>query len=659
MAISLYNIGLSGIQASNAMITTTGQNTSNVNTPGYSRQTTQLTAYSNGGVEIRGTQRVVDEFLNQQVRTDTSSNSYYESYYNLASVSDEILGDQSVSLNSYFDNMFGSLQSANSDPTNEGTRNIAHNDMMNMVSQFNQLAKFVEDQTSLANDQLETTVSELNLMAQQVAELNDKILVQETVGGVNANELRDQQEEVARSISEMVNVKLSYDSNGLMELQFSSGQPLVLQGNANAIELEPNDIDPSQFDMKLDFGSYLIGLNTDSLGGEVGAILDYKSDMLSEMDRRLGQQAIVMADTMNTQNKLGLDADGEFGQNLFSVSNIQVDQSTNNSSLNHDIVVRFEEGKSNEVTTDTYQLIMRSATTFDVVGYDASGRRNGVVESVDTATAVASADGFYSIAGLGIEVQLTEDPNISFATGDLYQFTPTSQAAAGLELISASGSDLALSAPIQVSSASTNISDAQISLSKVTDTDLTTSGFATGNALQATAPQSIRFTLADEFEVLDGGGNVLATVSNITSYKDLLGQASLDTAGYDVSISSTPTPGDIFNIAFNTDGLADNFNGLKLADLQNQNLIEGEDSFTQGYTALVTTLASVTRSLKLNADSSETMLQQSLNRRDEVSGVSMDEEAVNLIKFQQSYSASAQVITAARDTFQALLSAVR
>ncbi|MFT2110677.1 flagellar hook-associated protein FlgK [Marinomonas sp. 2405UD68-3] len=659
MSASLYSIGLSGIQASSALITTTGQNTANVNTAGFNRQTTILTSTLNGGVAIRDTDRVVDQFLNQQVRADTSANNYYEKYHQLATTADEIVGDQSVSLNTYLDNMFSALQAANAEPTNLATRDIVHTNITNMVSQFNELAGFVDSQSDLVDGQLGTVINEINEIAGQIANLNEKISVQEAVGGRVANELRDQQEELARGISEMIDVKLSYDSNGLMELQLKNGQPLVLQDDAKELILSPNEQNPSEFDLKLDFGRYEIGLNNESLGGQLGALMDYRNDMLTEMDRRLGQQAIVLADSMNSQNALGLDYNGEYGKDLLSLTSIQINQSSENSSLFHDVNIRPETGKSHEITTDTYSLTMRSATTFDVTGFDSNGNANGVLVSVDLSTAVPSADGYVSIPGLGIEVRLQEDPNVTFANGDFYQFTPTDGAAGGISVAASTGEQLALNAPIIVSSALTNISNAEISLSDITDVDFATSGFVAGGGLDAAAPQSIRFTLADEYEVIDGGGNVLATVSNITDYNNLLEQAGLNSAGYDVSVSSIPTPGDSFDMSFNSSGSGDNFNGLKLADLQNQNLVEGGRSYTQSYTAMVTNIGSQTHSLKLNMDSSDTVLQQSLNRRDEISAVSMDEEAVKLVRFQQSYSASAQVITAARDTFQTLLSAVR
>jgi len=78
---SLYSIGLSGLQSSTARITTTGQNTANVDTEGYSRQTTSTVSQSGGGVLVQDTDRIVNQYINQQVWNDTSDYNYYESYY--------------------------------------------------------------------------------------------------------------------------------------------------------------------------------------------------------------------------------------------------------------------------------------------------------------------------------------------------------------------------------------------------------------------------------------------------------------------------------------------------------------------------------------------------------------------------------------------------
>jgi len=659
MAGDLYSIGLSGVLASSAQIVTTGQNTANVNTEGYNRQTTSLSTQQNGGVEVGSTKRVVDEFVNTQLRSDTSNYNYFDSYYQQGAIADEIFSDKATSLNTYLNNAFDSLQSVNSDPTNTGTRKIAYTDLKNLVSHFNELASFSQDQTSLVNEQLTSNIDIINEYANQIADLNGKILVQETVGGSKANELRDTQEDIARQISEYLDIKISFDENDLMELQLGGGQPLVLQTSVNKLSLSPSEYDSTTYELVLDFEDYELGIDTTDLGGSIGGLMNYRADFLEELDRQLGQQAIVISDSVNQQNRLGLDANGDYGKRIFDLADITVSQSGKNSSLIHEVDVRVEEGKASELSTDTYELIMTSNNAFELRSFGVSGESTAPARFFDLDQMEKTPDGYFSIPGIGIELKLEEDVKVGFRPGDTFQFAPTSLAAANISLASTSGDDLAMNAPIQVERSADNLSDAKISISSVSNTDADTSAFSADGDLYRFAPQGIRFTSETSFDVLDQDGLVLAQVADAENYTDLLAQAGLDESGYDVSLSSKPTAGDVFNISFNQSGRHDNYNGRAIADLQNKALVGGSQSFADAYTSTVARVGNLTNTAKTNMESSEVMMEQSIARRDEVSAVSLDEEAVNLIRYQNSYAASSQVISAAEKSFQTLLNSIR
>lgn len=659
MAGDLYSIGLSGVLASSAQIVTTGQNTANVNTEGYNRQTTSLSTQQNGGVEVGSTKRVVDEFVNTQLRSDTSNYNYFDSYYQQGAIADEIFSDKATSLNTYLNNTFDSLQSVNSDPTNTGTRKIAFTDLKNLVSHFNELASFSQDQTSLVNEQLTSNIDIINEYANQIAELNGKILVQETVGGSKANELRDTQEDIARQISEYLDIKISFDENDLMELQLGGGQPLVLQTSVNKLSLSPSEYDSTTYELVLDFEDYELGIDTTDLGGSIGGLMNYRADFLEELDRQLGQQAIVISDSVNQQNRLGLDANGDYGKRIFDLADITVSQSGKNSSLIHEVDVRVKEGMASELSTDTYELVMTSNNAFELRSYDVSGASTSPARFFDLDQMEKTPDGYFSIPGVGLELRLQEDVKVGFRQGDTFQFAPTSLAAANISLASTSGDDLAMNAPIQVERSADNLSDAKISISSVSNTDADTSAFSADGELYRFAPQGIRFTSEKSFDVLDQDGLILAQVTDAENYTDLLAQAGLDESGYDVSLSTKPVAGDVFTISFNQSGRHDNYNGRAIADLQNKALVGGAQSFADAYTSTVARVGNLTNTAKTNMESSEVMMEQSVARRDEVSAVSLDEEAVNLIRYQNSYAASSQVISAAEKSFQTLLNSIR
>ncbi len=137
--------------------------------------------------------------------------------------------------------------------------------------------------------------------------------------------------------------------------------------------------------------------------------------------------------------------------------------------------------------------------------------------------------------------------------------------------------------------------------------------------------------------------------------------------GFDFSISGSVKANDTFTISFNSDGFSDNTNGLALANLQNQDLVrkgsssttDNSQTFSEAYSATVASLGSTVSGLKANAEAATAKQTQSLDSYNSVAGVSLDEEAANLIRFQQAYSASAQIITTAKELFDTLLSAAR
>ena len=129
--------------------------------------------------------------------------------------------------------------------------------------------------------------------------------------------------------------------------------------------------------------------------------------------------------------------------------------------------------------------------------------------------------------------------------------------------------------------------------------------------------------------------------------------------GWRVKIEGTPKQGDTFSIQPNTNGSGDNSNGLLLNRLQFGENIEGQTSFQDAYGAMINNVGSTTRRIEVNRDSQNTLLDQAKANRDSVSGVNLDEEAVNMTKYQQAYQASAQIISTSKSMFDTILSVIR
>lgn len=127
--------------------------------------------------------------------------------------------------------------------------------------------------------------------------------------------------------------------------------------------------------------------------------------------------------------------------------------------------------------------------------------------------------------------------------------------------------------------------------------------------------------------------------------------------GIQASIDGQPQEGDSFTLDFNHDASADNRNALRLVELEQQKTVDGgRNSFSNAYGKVVEQVGTKTAASQINRDAAEKILTQSTSLRDSISGVNLEEEAANLIRFEQLYNANAQAISVARDLFDRLLS---
>jgi flagellar hook-associated protein 1 FlgK len=104
----------------------------------------------------------------------------------------------------------------------------------------------------------------------------------------------------------------------------------------------------------------------------------------------------------------------------------------------------------------------------------------------------------------------------------------------------------------------------------------------------------------------------------------------------------------------------DNTVALSLADLEKKAvLLGGKATFNDAYGQLVAKVGTLTHAAKISSSAQGVLLNQAKQDRENLAGVNLDEEAANLIKFQQSYQAAAQVISIASSLFDTLIGAVR
>ncbi len=548
----VFGIGTRALMAFQNALNTTGHNIANVNTPGYSRQRTEFATerpdfvgfgYLGNGVKIGDVQRLFDGFVVDRVRTGQSAYNQQQTYYELASQVDNLLGDPATALSPGLQSFFNAVQEVANDPTSTAARQVLITEADTLSSRFGQLHQGLEDGRSRINQQLRATVEEINGYATSIARLNDDIAIALSRGEGHApNDLLDQRDRLVEQISERVAVRTVLQDDGEMNVFIGNGQNLVLGTDTNTLSVEPLGEDPDRLDIGLQSPGGTVRITNLITGGKLGGILEYRDKILGPSQNALGRIAIGLAVSFNDQHRLGMDLDGNAGQDFFNVPQAEVIPDPGNGGPGP-VLVGFDDVA--QLTLDDYRL------SFD--GTNSVLTRLSDGQTVAFASGSGTAVDPYIVDGISI----VTDP--AAVAGDTYLIRPTRQGGSGLGVA-------------------------------VTDT----------RKLAAADPAA-------------GAGSV-----------------------------------------------GDNTNALALAGLQQSlTLSNGTASFEQAYTALVGDVGTRTGQAQINAEAQGKVLEQAQNERDAISGVNLDEEAANLLKFQQAYQAAAQVIATAEQMFDTLLDAVR
>lgn len=666
MASDLLGIGTSGVMAQQRLLQTTSNNIVNVNSQGYVRERTLIYTNSVGlGTGDMLTERVINAYAQGEVRRDTSAYFASATRYEQLSNADTLLGDTSNSVGAAISSSFKEFHTANQTPAGIVGRKTTLSELSGMVNRFHTLSAQLDKQTDTINTTIGDETKRVNGLINSINDLNQAII--RTQGSPEENlMLFDQRDETIRQLSEKMEIRTVPQANGSMLINMSTGHSLVLNGGVAQFSVVPGNPDSREPELQLTMGANKAIINEKDIGGGVGGLFSARND-LEPAKRELGQLAAAMADAMNQQNRLGMDLDNELGGDLFSLSSsdgLPYDQNTGTGAAK----VNFVPGKGSEVTTFDYEVLFSSATGYEVFSLDKDGNRTSLASGTMPPAKL-------QLPGHGIEIDLSGTP----AAGDRLLLQPTKRAAAGLGQLATRPEDLALASPLKADRGKNNFGSAEIKFNGIFNTS-TGSGFGT-NTLDPTAPQVVKVDSSGNYGVYDGNNNLLGVAPASSKGQNLMSAIvnpfpaganvyanPQQTPGYEFSITGTVEPEDSFILSYNQDGFADNANGLALAELQNKDLVRKSTNagtsndkmtFNEAYSDLVTGVGNNTSQAKTLLKANETKLTQSTSIFESVSGVSLEEEAANLIRYQQSYAASAQVVSTAKTIFDTLLSSVR
>lgn len=680
--MSLINIGMSGLNASQAALATVGNNIANANAAGYSRQQiVQGTAGSQqvGGVFIgSGTtladvRRVYNAYVDAQLQTTTSLNGDAQAYLDQVSSVDKLLSDKNTGVSAALGSFFASLQTAAGNPSDTSARQLLLTNAQTLSNRFNSIASQLTQQNEGINSQLSTLTSMVNQHTATIASLNQQI-TQYGKSGSTPNNLLDARNEAVRSLNELVGVKVQ-EHDGVYDISLGTGQSLVLGNTASTLTAVPGKTDKSQFSLQIDYPQSSIEVTSVITGGKMGGLLRYRDDVLAPAINDLGRTALVVSDAINKQLGQGLDASGEFGSSLFN--NINSAQAISQRSLatsgnsagsgNLDVTI----GDSSQLTTYDYQVTFSSDKNYTVKRSD--GTTLGPFDV--TKNPPDMIDGFsLKLNGGGL------------SAGDSFKVSPTRTGASDMAVQLKDPNKLAFAAPLVADKGSSNSGSGVLSAPSLSSM-LDIYGGADLSQLQGqiegAMPVRIAFDAAKDgtqtYRVLNEAGDEIGTGSivpgqanKVTINVPVLDAAgnpvknpdgSNKTIGFDTTISGSPGKGDSFDIKFNRDGKADNRNANELLALQNKATVGvsgGSAGMSMGgaYSHLVSTVGGKASQASVDGTANSAALEYAKSSRSSVSQVNLDEEASDLVKFQQYYTASSQIIKVAQDTFTTLINSL-
>jgi flagellar hook-associated protein 1 FlgK len=621
---NLLSIGTSGLNAAQVALTTVGNNISNVNTTGYSRQTvlqTEAISQAGGnytigsGVNVQAVQRAYSDFLTTALWTSNSNLQRATTYSSLATTLNSSLA-ASGNLQTALDNFYGSFSTVANTPGVASSRQSLLGSAGQAVTVFNTLGQQLAAQQTQVNAQISTTVDSINNVSANIASVNAQI---HAAGNNVPNDLLDQRDNLVQTLSGYLGVSAYTQSDGTVSVYTSSGAALVTGDKSFALKTGNNQYDASRTEVLDNTGTVV---SNKLSGGSLGALLDYRGNVLDSVQNQLGQAAVALSTSVNTQQSKGLDQYGKQGGPMFSVPSPAVLPSNLNKGT----------GSVSASISDVSQL-----TGSDyVLSYDGSNWSMATTAGQNVPM-TANPDGTYSADGMTLTLSGTAQ------AGDTFQLQPTRQASTGLALTMTDPNGIAAAAALNATAAKANTGNGAIG--SVTVTDPTNAALLSG--------ATVSFPTSGSYQVTDGSGNVLASGSYAP------GQ-TISANGWSVTPSGTPAANDSFSIGANTNGLNDTSNALALAGLADKGVLAGgTQSVIDAYGTLTTNIGTVGSQAGSNLTTQTSLFNQAMSAQQSVSGVNLDEEASNMVKYQQAYQASAQVISTAQTIFSSLLTAIQ
>lgn len=636
--MSIYGIAVSALNAAQAGLTTTSNNIANANTPGYSRQQIVQAAmlpqntgsgYLGQGVNVTTVVRRYDQFLGAQVLEAQTQSSNLNTQLGLAQQVSNLLGGTNGGLTPSMQDFFTAVNAVANAPQSVPARQTMIGSAQSLVNGFQTMNQSLNQIRDGLNGQITSSVAQINSYATQIASLNDKI-VQMQANNPNQppNDLLDQRDQLINQLSQQIRVSTIKQGNGSMDVFIGNGQSLVLGNQTTTLQAVPSTTDPTALEVAYTNNGTVNRIQQSSLqGGSLGGYISFRQTMLDPAINALGRIAMGFASTFNQQQQQGIDLNGALGTNMFTMATPRVTAATTNVGNG---VIAATISSTSALTGNDYS-VQFDGTNYNV--YNTSN--NSLVQSFTPAQMAAGQ----TVTGTGITLQLTGG---AATAGDSFLVRPTVDGAGSFALNITDPTKIAAASPIRSNAPTSNLGTGTIAAATVSG----------GVPLNANLQQPVTITFNNPPTTFNVTGTGTGNPTNVP----YTAGAAITYNGWTTQISGSPAAGDTFTVSQNTNATTDGSNSLLMAALQTTNTLANNTTSYQGaYGQLIGQIGTQTNQLTVTSQAQTTLLNSVTASQQAISGVNLDEEAANLVRYQQAYQAAGKAMQVANTMFDTIL----
>ncbi|KUJ71610.1 flagellar hook-associated protein FlgK [Thiomicrospira sp. WB1] len=660
-----------GSNASNAFkraIEVTSHNVSNMGTEGYNRQRAEFSSntpamtgggFLGAGVRVSTIERVYASYIQDQLVNTNTMKERYTEQLNLSQQIEGIVAGNDEGVQKSMQTLFDNFQNLSNNTTNPTSRRQVIESVGNMESMLSNLSNVLKESEKQVNNQIEDLSTEINNRLLKINELNKQISGAVKVGVQAPNDLLDQRDQAIKELSGYMDIKTFRQQDGRIDIHTGDGRyPLISDNTLTTVSTKKSDFtDDNRTEVFLRLGNRDVNISDSVMGGQLGGVLDFRRNMLDGAMNDLGMTLNGLVASSNWQHYQGYDLNGNVGREIFSEleANVMADRDN------------VRDGSAIRVSFNPLDSTVAAKPPYDPVEPGTYAEKNGQLQTAFDAIGQFKAQNY--------EIRVVEGQYEFFAQPSGEQITPTVDPG-NPDIFQIDGLQFDLSGHTKIDGDRFLVKPHRDILDqleqKITNSeDLATRGQSaipsfpdlkdrlgvTTNDLDNTDPANTinGVTLRDRFDQLFGNTPTSRFDAVDTSGDGIITRAEYEDAVTGIDQLAVPKPA----------GEGDNTNIANMASFQSKKLLfsdesgEATESLLGGYSAMSANVGMYVRGTEIQMTAQENTYDQIEKRRESMSGVNLDEEAANLMKYQQAYQASAQIIQTSQTLFQSLLGAVR